>query len=87
VAQLPNKEREIRDYFRTADVGALEIMCRRIPIDIEGLRRRLTLTGRASAVLIFARIDGRARAVVCWRPAASAHTNGAADPCASTPAD
>jgi THUMP domain-like/RNA cap guanine-N2 methyltransferase len=68
LAQLPNNEREIRDYFRGADVGTLEIMCRRIPIDIEGLRRRLSLTGRESAVLIFARIEGRARAVVGRRP-------------------
>ena len=68
LAQLPNNEREIRDFFRGADVGTLEIMCRRIPIDIEGLRRRLSLSGRESAVLIFARIEGRARAVVCRRP-------------------
>jgi hypothetical protein len=70
VAQLANNEREIRDYFRDSDVGAVEIMCRRIPIDIEGLRRRLSLPGRAPAVLIFARIDGRARAVVCRRASA-----------------
>jgi len=68
VAQLPNNEREIRDYFRNSDVGSLEIMCRRIPIDIEGTRRRLSLSGREPAVLIFARIEGRARAVVCRRP-------------------
>jgi hypothetical protein len=68
VAQLPNNEREIRDYFRNSDVGTLEIKCRRIPIDIEGLRRKLTLPGRGAAVLIFARIEGRARAVVCRRP-------------------
>jgi THUMP domain-like/RNA cap guanine-N2 methyltransferase len=69
VAQLPNNEREIRDYFRGADIGSLEIMCRRIPIDIEGLRRRLSLPGRGAGVLIFARIEGRARAIVCRRPA------------------
>jgi hypothetical protein len=71
VASLPNNEREIRDYFRGSDVGSLEIKCRRIPIDIEGLRRKLSLTGRASAVLIFARIEGRARAIVCRRPPAA----------------
>jgi hypothetical protein len=68
-ADLPNNEREIRDYFRSADVGTLEIMRRRIPVDIEGLRRRLPLSGRAAAALIFARIEGRARAVVCRRMA------------------
>jgi hypothetical protein len=69
MAEIANNEREIRDYFRSSDVGSLEIMCRRIPIDIEGLRRRLSLAGRQPAVLIFARIEGRARAVVCRRPA------------------
>jgi hypothetical protein len=68
VAQLPNNEREIREYFRGSDVGSLEIKCRRIPIDIEGLRRKLSLSGRAAAVLIFARIEERARAIVCRRP-------------------
>jgi RNA cap guanine-N2 methyltransferase/THUMP domain-like len=53
LAQLPNNEREIRDYFRGSEIGSLEIKCRRIPIDIEGLRRRLSLAGR----------------VVCRRPA------------------
>jgi hypothetical protein len=68
VAQLPNNEREIREYFRSSDVGSLEIMCRRIPIDIEALRRHLSLPGGSSAVLVFARTEGRARAVVCRRP-------------------
>jgi hypothetical protein len=67
VAQLPNNEREIREYFRGSDVGSLEIKCRRIPIDIEGLRRKLPLSGRATAVLIFVRIEERARAIVCRR--------------------
>jgi THUMP domain-like len=71
VAQLPNNEREIREYFRGSDVGSLEIKCRRIPIDIEGLRRKLSLSGRGAAVLIFARIEERARAIVCRRPAHS----------------
>ena len=71
VAQLPNNEREIRDYFRGSDVGSLEIKCRRIPIDIEGLRRKLSLSGGAAAVLIFARIEERARAIVCRRPGSS----------------
>jgi hypothetical protein len=67
LAQLSNNDREIRGYFRGSRVGRLEIKCRRIPIDAEAVRRKLSLTGDDSAVLIFARIGGRARAVVCRR--------------------
>jgi hypothetical protein len=67
LAELPNNAREIRRYFRGAGIGRLEIKCRRIPIDIESLRRKLPLAGPNAAVLIFARINGRARALVCHR--------------------
>ena len=62
VAELPNNEREIRRYFRGAGIGRLEIKCRRIPIDVEAVRRKLPLEGEAAAVLLFARIKDRARA-------------------------
>ena len=64
LAELPNNERAIRDYFRNSSVGQLEIKCRHIPIDAESIRRRITLAGDEAAVLIFARIAGRSRAVV-----------------------
>jgi hypothetical protein len=67
VAELPNNDREIRRYFRGAGIGRLEIKCRRIPIDVESLRRKLPLSGENAAVLIFARLNGRARALVCRR--------------------
>jgi hypothetical protein len=67
LAQLSNNDREIRSYFRGSGVGQLEIKCRRIPVVAEAVRRKLPLTGDDSAVLIFARISGRARAVVCRR--------------------
>jgi hypothetical protein len=67
LAMLANNDREIRGYFRGAGVGQLEIKCRRIPVDAEAVRRKLPLTGDDSVVLLFARINGRARAVVCRR--------------------
>ena len=75
-AELPNNEREIRDYFRGSDVGTLEIRCRRIPIDIEGVRRKLTLGGASPGVLVLARIEGRARAVICRRVGARSQDPG-----------
>tara|TARA_R110002111_G_scaffold18931_2_gene46207 strand:+ start:21335 stop:22507 length:1173 start_codon:yes stop_codon:yes gene_type:complete len=65
--ELSNNEREIRKYFRTASFGQLEIKCRRIPVAIESLRRKLSLKGDAAGVLIIARLQGKARALICER--------------------
>lgn len=64
---LPNNPRAIRAYFRTSDVGQLEIKCRHIPVDADAVRRKLPLPGDQPAVLVFARSAGRAQAVVCER--------------------
>lgn len=67
LAELPNNDREIRGYFRTHNFGSAEIKCRHIPIQAEAVRRRLPLHGSEPGVLVFARIAGRARAVICRR--------------------
>lgn len=67
LAELPNNDREIRKYFRTASFGQLEIKCRRIPVSIEGTRRKLSLKGDVAGVLIIARLKGKARALICER--------------------
>jgi hypothetical protein len=65
--ELPNNDRAIRDFFRRSSFGQVEIKCRHIPIDAEAVRRKLPLPGSEPAVLIFARLQGKARAVVCKR--------------------
>jgi hypothetical protein len=67
LAELPNNDAEIRAYFRASDFGQVEIKCRHIPIDADGIRRRLPLPGAQPAVLIFARLSGKSRALVCRR--------------------
>jgi hypothetical protein len=67
VAELPNNLAEIRAYFRTSDFGQVEIKCRHIPIDADNIRRRLPLPGDQPAVLLFARLAGKSRALVCRR--------------------
>lgn len=67
LAELPNNATEIRKYFRAAEFGQVEIKCRHIPIEVESIRRRLPLSGNQSGVLIFARVSGKARALVCRR--------------------
>ncbi len=67
LAELPNNDRAIRNFFREAPVGEVEIKCRHIPIQAEAVRRKLPLNGTGKAVLVFARIQGKTRAVVCRR--------------------
>lgn len=67
VEELPNNDREIRKYFRNANFGQLEIKCRRIPVGIEAIRRKLSLKGDEAGVLIIARLQGKSRALVCER--------------------
>lgn len=67
LAVVPNNLRALRSWFRNSRVGQLEIKRRRIPVDIEKLRRELSLPGDEPGVLIVARIEGKARGVVCRR--------------------
>jgi hypothetical protein len=69
-AELANNEREIRKHFRTGGYQQVEIKCRRIPIRAEDVRRKLVLNGTRPGVLIFARIAGKARAIVAERRSA-----------------
>jgi hypothetical protein len=66
-ADLPNNERHLRDVLRKSSFGALEIKCRHVPIDAEALRRRLPRPGREPGVLLFARVEGRTRAILARR--------------------
>ena len=67
LADLPNNDREIRRWFRESDFGQVEIKCRHIPIDADAVRRKLPLPGRSPGTLIFARVDGKTRAIASER--------------------
>ncbi|MCA9073016.1 MAG: hypothetical protein KDA84_29030, partial [Planctomycetaceae bacterium] len=67
LAELPNNDRAIRKYFREANVGEVEIKCRHVPIQAESVRRKLQLDGTGKVALVFARILGKTRAIVCRR--------------------
>jgi hypothetical protein len=69
-AELPNNEQAIRAWLRTSDFGQIEIKCRHIPVQAEVLRRRLPLPGDRPGALIFARIDGKSRAITARRVSA-----------------
>lgn len=65
--ELPNNERGLRRYFRERSFGTVEIKCRRIPVRVEDLGRKLPLEGDAPVTVLFARIGGKARIVVADR--------------------
>ena len=67
VADLTNNTREIRDHFRTSPFGQVEIKCRHMSIDADAIRRKLPLPGNEPGVLLFARVAGKARAIVARR--------------------
>ncbi len=64
LADLPNNDRDIRQFFRERDFGNVEIRCRHVPVDAAALRRKLPLKGKGKATLFFARLDGKTRAVI-----------------------
>ena len=66
---LPNNERDLKGWLRTSGFGPLEIKCRHIPIQADQLRRRLPLNGSDPGVVVFARLDGKARIIVARRVA------------------
>jgi hypothetical protein len=66
-AELSNNPKDLKAYLRGSRIGQLEIKCRHIPIDVDRLRKQLPLPGDQPAVLIFARVGGRAKAVIAHR--------------------
>ncbi|MBA3313892.1 MAG: hypothetical protein H0T47_11495 [Planctomycetaceae bacterium] len=67
LAEVANNERAIKNALRDLDCGRLEIKARRLPIEIERLHRTLPTNGDRPLVLLFARIAGKARAIIAER--------------------
>ncbi len=65
--ELPNNERAIRRGIRSLEAGEVEIKCRHVPINADAVRRKLPLTGHAKVVLVYARLQGKTRALLCRR--------------------
>ena len=67
IQDLPNNDKTIRQFFRQNEFGDVEIKCRHVPIQADAVRRKLSLKSGPRATLIYARIDGRVRAIVARR--------------------
>ena len=68
VCELPHSDKAVRRWFREHPARDIEIRCRHLPIDAARVRRRLPTGDGEPLVLVYARILGAARAVVCRRP-------------------
>jgi hypothetical protein len=64
---LPYSERRIAAALKARDVGILEIKKRGIDVAPEALRRRLKLSGNASATVILTRVLGKRMALIAER--------------------
>lgn len=62
--EFPNDGKALRKHLRQSNVGRVEIKSRRIPTDVEKLRRSLKLKGSQAATIIIARVCGRAKVFV-----------------------
>ncbi|HBN78954.1 MAG TPA: hypothetical protein DD473_24705 [Planctomycetaceae bacterium] len=67
IETLTRNETQLRKYLRKLDVGEVEIKCRHLRIDIEKVRKSLPLSGTKAITLIFARVGGKSKVIVCSR--------------------
>ena len=67
VAEMPNNDRELKAWVRSAGIGQIEIKCRHLSVQAETVRRKLSLTGTAPAVVVYARLNGKARIIAARR--------------------
>ena len=63
LSNLPNNDRDLKAWLRSSGIGSLEIKCRHIPIQADQMRRKLPLNGTNPGVIVFARLNGKARIV------------------------
>jgi hypothetical protein len=69
VEELPYKEKALRSWVRSHDIGTLEIKKRGVDLDPAQLRKKLAPKGTQSATLIITRIGRDAVAYSCHRVA------------------
>jgi SAM-dependent methyltransferase len=65
IGSAPWNQRRLPAMLRALDVGAVDIRRRGLAGDVDGLRRRLGLSGTRRATLVMTRVQGRPWALVC----------------------
>ncbi len=64
---IDDHDKKLRAYFREHPCGELVIKARHIPINAEQLRKKLKPQGSGILVLMIARVDGKAKSIICKR--------------------
>ena len=64
---LANNEKKLRQYLRSNPGHRYEIKCRRIPVNAAALQKRLPVGGNVLKVILFVRVQGKAKIVVARR--------------------
>ncbi len=64
---LNRNEKQLRKYLRERNIGTVEIKCRHIPLDVERVRKSLSLKGENASTVIYARIAGKTKIIICRR--------------------
>ena len=67
IETFPLDERRLKKELATRGIGSLEIKKRGVDVDPAAFRRRLSLHGPESAVLVLTRVAGRHTALLCER--------------------
>ncbi len=67
-AVLPNSIRALKQWLRPHPSAFYEIKCRRIPVDAAAVQRQLPTGSGDPRVILFARVQGKARLVIAHRP-------------------
>jgi SAM-dependent methyltransferase len=65
IGSAPWNQRRLPAMLRALDIGAVDIRRRGLAGDVDGLRRRLRLSGSRRATLVMTRVQGRPWALVC----------------------
>ena len=68
IESCPNNPRRYRAAVGAAGAGDVEVKCRHLPVDAAAVRRKLPLTpGGPRLTLVFAKLEGKAAALLCER--------------------
>jgi hypothetical protein len=64
----PWHEKEFARRLRDLGIGAVDIRRRGLAGDVDQIRRRLKLAGKARATLVITRVDDKPWGIICTEP-------------------
>ena len=71
----PWNEKQFAKRLRELDIGAVDIRRRGLAGDVDQIRRRLKLAGKARATVVITRVNDRPWGLICTDPDGAARLN------------